>query len=257
MITRDWAQHATVTTGEIRREARFIRVSTGELYVSFYAHVVSSSRSIRLVVFPAWHADGDYGFEIAHHLCAGVAKNGGVAATFHWPGHGESDGDPRTMTMEQFVAAGEAVLDEMLVHHGPGEMAVAGVKVAAVPAIGLSLERSVSRLLLIEPDLDVDSHFAALERMARRTSLGKELPSAWASSRFLPQGLRETPVPTAPFGSGNGTSTARTRVIRYEAGASPEMEGVEEVVVPGTSRRRSPDHHLALRSAAIDWLSIE
>ncbi|MBI1844200.1 MAG: hypothetical protein HYR89_06290 [Actinobacteria bacterium] len=255
MAIRDWLGDAVHIRDGLFRHVRFLPTASGSLYMSLYAATDPGPGGPRLVVCPAWHADGDYGFEIAHHVCAGVALHGGVAAMFHWPGHGESDGDPRTLTMQQLVAAGEAVLDEVIGDHGPGIVAVAGVQVGAVPAVAVARSRRADRLLLIEPDLDADAHFAAIERTARRTSLGKDRPPDWAASRFVPRHLREAPVPTAPLLPADPTRVTRSAAIRYEASTPIGLDGVEEVVVPGSRRRRSPDHHLALREAAIDWLN--
>ncbi len=254
MGTYDWSDHAVVTSDGIRREVRFLSTDVGALYVSLYAALVPSDAPVRLVVVPAWHADGDYGFEIAHHVCAGVARSGGVAALFHWPGHGESDGDARTLTMHQLVAAGEAVLDEVIEVYGPGECALAGVKVGAVAAVHVARSRRADRLLLIEPDLDANAHFTAIERTARRTSLGRHRPPDWAASRFLPQRLRDAPVARVSPMS-DPSLPRRSVVVRYEASTSAVGDEVEEMVVPGSVRRRSPDHHLALRTAAIEWLN--
>lgn len=255
VAVHEWREHAVCISDGLHRDVRLIRTGSGSLYMSLYAAADPRPDGLRLAVCPAWHADGDYGFEIAHHVCAGAALNGGVAATFHWPGHGESDGDPRTLRMHQLVAAGEAVLDEVIADHGPGVVAVAGVQVGAVPAVAVARSRQADRLVLVEPDLDADAHFAAVERTARRTSLGKDRPPGWAASRFVPHHLREAPVPVAPLLPSDPTRVTRSAVIRYEASTPIGLQDVEEVVVPGNRRRRSPDHHLALREAAVDWLN--
>lgn len=262
MSEHDWSGYNTIVAGGIRREALFIIVRGGSssgnsLYASMYGangNANANVDDIRLVVCPAWHADGDFGFEIAQHLCAGVASRGGAAAMFHWPGHGESDGDPRTLTLDEFVEAGEAVVDKLISSYGPGDLAVAGVQVGAVPAVGIARSRNATKLLLIEPDLDVDAHYGAIERTARRTSLGKKLPPNWAASRFIPQLLRQAPLLEAPLLASEPNRPTHCAVVRYESSPPLDHLDAEELTVPGTRRRRSPDHHLALREAAIDWL---
>lgn len=256
MNSRDWAQHGVVTVGGIKRAVKFLNAETGSIYSSMYGPISGEVSSTRLVVVPAWHADGDYGFEIAHYVCAGVAKRGGVAGMFHWPGHGESEGDPRNVTMAQLVAAGRAVLDELNACYGPGQLAVAGVKVGAVAAVELARSGDAGKLMLIEPDLNAQSHFDSIERMARRTSLGKQLPAQWAASRFVPTRLKEAEVPVPSPSDGSFDHPMRVGVVRYESSASVEAPSVEQLVVPGTLRRRSPDHHQGLRQAAIEWLSV-
>lgn len=223
------------------------------IYAALYADPRAHAGAIRLLACPAWHGEGDYWFEAAHRLAAGVAVDGGAGIVFHWPGHGESDGDPRELTMEELVAAGIGAADELLTRCGVGPLAVAGVRVGAVPAVLVARGREADTLLLVEPDLEPDVHFAAIERSARRTSLGRPLPPDWAAARFVPRLLRATPPPLGPLPTGS-TGPGRCGVVRYEASDPFDRAGVDEMTVPGTRRRRSPDHHAALCRRGVAWL---
>jgi hypothetical protein len=147
----------------IRRELFQFRSGPDQLYASVY---VGPRPEIGVVVCPGWHADFVYTLRSIHGLALGVARRGGAALVFHWPGQGESGGDLEYASMERLGEAAVHAVAAAQQHWSGDRWRLAGLRLGAAAAALAAQEVGAERLVLVEPALDPAVFLATLGRRA-------------------------------------------------------------------------------------------
>jgi alpha-beta hydrolase superfamily lysophospholipase len=155
----------TVTRDGLRREAFFFRSGDDSLYGSMY--VASPALvSAGVVICPGWGWEHNAMIDGAHRLAMGQARRGGAAMLLHWPGHGDSGGDPEEATIERLVEATVAAVATAIARIPEVSWRLVGIRLGAAAAVLAADSVDVGGLLLVQPALDPEHWFTELERMA-------------------------------------------------------------------------------------------
>lgn len=227
-------------TGEkLRREAFFFSSGGDELYGSLYAPPAGEP-SLGVVFCNSWGFEGNQASRIAHWASYGLALAGGAGLVFHYPGFGDSHGDPRDATLDRLAEAAAGARAEAARRHPETLWVPAGLMLGgSIAALAVDRGPAADHLLLVQPALRPSRYFARLERASRRST--GELPPASGHAYGYPLGPRllesaasadaEVEAALARF-SGEGT------IVRYEAPAELDSapERFEHVTAPGTWR---------------------
>lgn len=239
----------------LRREAFFFESGGKRLYGSLYAAATPTHRGA-VALCNSWGFEGNQTDATIQAIALATARGGGAALVFHYPGFGDSEGEPAKVAMEHLVAAALAALDaggERL--HEPewtlaGTMFGAPVAVLAAPAAG------VERLLLIQPALRAGAYFRRLERSARRAAIRVPERAGNAYGYPLPKPIATaTPAIEAAVSNALAGFAGSGAVVRYSEPPRDALvpASLEDVVLPGTWRfgaRQKPE----LAKAASEWL---
>jgi hypothetical protein len=128
--------------------------------------------------------------EWCHRFAHGLAASGVAAVIPHWPGTEDSDGNPNEITLDRLVEAGVDTTTAAAARGAVPAWGVAGIGVGASVAALVAPKLEASRLVLVQPVLDLVAYFAERERVGRRAQLGRETTPDWSFGHPHPPGLR-------------------------------------------------------------------
>lgn len=242
--------------GEIRREVFFFPCGGAELYGSLYA--ASPLRSgLGVAMCNSWGIEGDQTNRLMHPLAVRLAKAGGAGLVFHYPGVGDSGGNPEATTMEAMAEAALSATREGARRLPGSSWLLAGFMLGAAVAC-LALERvRPEALLMVQPSLSPSRYFERLQRRAKRIAAlsrsGDETVFGYTLSEPLLASAAEAdatvPAALAAF-AGPGA------IVRYSSPRLPEPapQQLERIEVEGTWQFGSRDN-AKLGAAAGEWLT--
>jgi alpha-beta hydrolase superfamily lysophospholipase len=233
----------------LRREVFTFRSGAGELYGSLYAP--SGGADAGLIICPSWGWEAGRLQDPLHVLARRVAERGTAVLLFHWLGHGDSSGDPRTLTLPRMADTAVDAAAEASRRVPGAAWALAGIRLGAVPAVSVAPRLGAPGLLLIQPALDPSDYFQEVAAAGRRAVVGRQRTLDWWFGQPLPEILRDSArdVDVADALAGyRGSAT----VVRYASPALSVPPGFHDVVVPGDWRRRLRGTHDALVAAAVE-----
>jgi hypothetical protein len=237
----------------VRREVFLFASGTDELYGSMYGSVEPRAE-IRLVICTGWGHDFIQLNELNHLIALGVSRLGGAALLFHPPGLGDSTGSMRTLTVQAHAAAALDAAAEAARRTGLEGWGFVGVKLGASSAVLAAVQAEASLLAMIDPALDLPSHFEQLRRRARRLALG-QMDDRTLFGHPLPEAA-EFDLPARSPLEALGGFAGRSGIIRWSHPPTREFpEGPEAVVVPGSfSNPPGPKEQVTLSAAAVQWI---
>ena len=249
-----WSDAAVWTGEDLRREVLFFDSGGARLYGSVYA--AASRPSLGVLFCNSWGVEGDLASRLVHRASAAVARAGGVAASFHYPGFGDSDGDPGEATVEDLAQAAVAAAEEAGRRHPDVAWILAGLMFGA-PVACLAAERAaVSELLLVQPALRPSRYLARLERASKRALGGPSSSPGFAFGYPLPERMlaaapEADAAVTAALARFDGAGTA----IECEAPVAAEGPpvGFERVVAP-SRWRFGAEQNRELAATGTRWL---
>lgn len=239
----------------LRREVFFFRSGSARLYGSVYAaDPPTGDRGV--VVCNSWGYEANQSDVTVHTMALAVARAGGAAMTFHYPGFGDSEGDLEATTMGTLVEAATDALGEAADRCPGMSWALAGLMFGA-PVAALAARRApVERLLLVQPVQRPSFYLSRLERSAERAA--KRVPARVNNAYGYPLPRRMLDVAEAidadmraALMDFDGTGV----VVRFEKPPleAEALERFEQVTVPGGWRFGNRQSPLLAQSAA-DWL---
>jgi pimeloyl-ACP methyl ester carboxylesterase len=248
-----WASTSSWQGDGVRRQLFFVSSGADRVYASLYA-ATNPQLDLRLLICPGWGFDMFQFNDLMHSMALGVARLGGAAALFHPPGHGDSTGDMAQLTVPRNVEVVQdlaAEVDTLVPGAGWG---LAGIRIGASVA-ALSAEALGGDLLaLIEPALDLPSHFEEVERRAKRLSLGRGGEPSLFGHPLTRRAAEELPQ-TTPANVLTGFA-GLAAIIGYGDPQAPSGAGqVSRVAVPGKlSNPAKLEEQKALASATVTWI---
>jgi hypothetical protein len=207
-----------------------------------------------VLVCPSWGSEGRHLIEWTHRLAHAAASSGAAALLPQWPGTQDSDGDPEAVTFDRLVEAGRDSIAAVSAVTGALRWGLAGVRIGASAAALLAPEVDAPWLLLAQPALDPAAYFDAIERSARRSSLGAAPPKGWAFGHPLPAGLRG-PEDGARVSEALDAFRGRGAVVRYRRPPDGPVPSGFELVRSWGDWRRPPRHdHSVLLADCRRWM---
>ena len=241
----------------VRREVFFFSGPGGaELFGSLYA-AQPLMRPFGVVICNSWGIEGDQASRLVHPLALTAARAGGAGLVFHYPGHGDSSGDPGALTMESMAGAAADAAREGRRRLPPGSAwGLAGFMLGASVAALATRRLGAEALLLGQPALRPGEYFERLERRARRlaalTRSGDETAFGYTPPlSLLGSAAAAGTEVAAALGRFGGTGA----VVRYSSpnGTDEVPARFERIEVEGAWRFASPDDS-KLGRAAGEWL---
>ncbi|HJP66943.1 MAG TPA: hypothetical protein VKA30_11650 [Actinomycetota bacterium] len=210
--------------------------------------------AIRLVICTGWGHDFIQLNELNHMIALGVARLGGAALLVHPPGLGDSTGSLRTLTVQGHAAAARDAAAEAARRTGLDGWGFVGVKLGAAAAALASADAGADLLAMVDPVIDLPSHFEELRRRARRLALGRP-GELTLFGHPLPEGA-EADLPSTSPAEALGRFAGRAGIIRWSQPAAKGLpEDIETVVVPGSfSTPPGPKEQTTLSAAAVTWI---
>jgi hypothetical protein len=249
-----WASLSLWQGDGVRRELFNFNSGPDELYGSLYA-AMEPERDLRLVICPGWGFDFFQMNDLMHALALGIARLGGAAVLFHPPGHGDSRGSIEDLTIDRNVAAALDAAGEAGRRLGGDAWDFGGIRIGAAVA-ALAADSAGGRLLpLIDPVLDLATHFEAITRRAKRLSLGRTDVLSLFGHPLPKRAMAELPGRSpkqvvAAFGGLAATLHFAGDVVEDGLG-----ERVEDVAVPGAfSNPAKLQEQETLADAALQWI---
>lgn len=227
----DWGDLGVWEGDGLRREAFFFDAGGTDLFGSVYAPPSPLPPAGALFCAP-WGIEGDQATRLLHPVALSVAHAGGAVGLFHYPGYGDSRGDPSQVTMDGLADSAVAALDEFSRRHPGVRWLLAGFMLgASIACLATARGAPADRLLLVQPELRPGRYLARLERASRRTV--RLAPSDFPPQEGFAYGY---PLPRAMLDSGGPADGAvQQAVSRFRgdgavvAHAVPaEIEGVPE-----------------------------
>jgi alpha/beta superfamily hydrolase len=250
-----WGETGSWTGDGLRREAFFFRSGGEQLYGSLYA-AASPSTSAAVAVCNSWGFEANQSDPTVHRLALAMARAGGAALIFHYPGFGDSLGELAEATMETLADAAVDAVDEGSRRLPRASWTLAGLMLGASVASLAARRAGAERLLLVQPTLEPSRYFARLERSARRAAArvparkdnayGYPLPR-----RILAAGSEADAAVAEALAAFSGPGA----VVRYAEPPRSELvpDSFDDVVLPGAWRFGSKQKPELARKAG-DWL---
>lgn len=252
-----WSDRGSLACGGMWREAFFFSAGGVQLFGSTYAAEVPSS-PLGVVICNSWGFEANQAGRLVHPFSIAVARAGGVAVNFHYPGFGDSQGDPDAVTLADMADASVEALREAARRYPQSRWVLAGLMLGgSVASLAAARSADFEHLLLVQPSLRPQRYFARLQRAAKRSrdDLGPAEGFAYGyrlSKAILDSAAEadaEVEAALAEF-SGSGTILA----FAEPAGNGSEPAGFERVSVPGAWRfGAGTKDHKALGHAAGAW----
>jgi pimeloyl-ACP methyl ester carboxylesterase len=243
----------------LRREAFFFPSGGAALYGSVYAPAAADAASFGVVVCNSWGYEANLAGRIVHPLSIEMARAGGIALCFHYPGFGDSQGEAEAMTVDVMAAAAADAVREASRRFPRARWILAGLMLgASAAALATARGARVETLLLVQPALRPGSYFARLERASKR-SLGRPAPEPAPDFAYgyplSPMTLDSAPPADAAIEAALADFTGEGTIVRHEKPADVDgaPERFEQVRVPGAWRFGSRDNP-ALLDASAAWL---
>jgi hypothetical protein len=242
----------------MRREVFFFDSGGAELYGSIYAGA-KRSQPLGVLFCNSWGYEGNLASRLIHPISVSVARAGGVAASFHYPGFGDSLGDFEAATIDVLAEVAADAIREASRRYPDARWILAGLMIGASVAV-LASDRGTAaeQLLLVQPSLRPARYFARLERASKRSLSG---PAPTPSEGFAfgyplsPLLLESAAAADAAVEAALSAFDGEGAIVRHEEPA--EIEGAperfEQVCVPGRWRYGTRDDP-ALLSSTSAWL---
>ncbi|NND04370.1 MAG: alpha/beta fold hydrolase [Acidimicrobiia bacterium] len=145
---------ATRTEGEVRTGVGFIAAddeSNQQLFVS--VSLPAGRARSGVVICPPLHADFAKNYRNEVLLAAGLARAGHSVIRFHYRGQGNSDGDPREMTLESLKADARAAAEYLVATTGVRDVGFVGCRLGGFVAAAAASIHDRSPVALWEPVL--------------------------------------------------------------------------------------------------------
>lgn len=246
-----WEDASTWVGDGVRREVFFFPSRGVELYGSLYASA-QPTHSLGVVVCPSWGVEGDLTETLVHVLALEVARLGGAALTFHYPGVGESWGRIEDTTMDSLATAAADAARAAAAHSHATDWMLAGYSFGASVACLARPAAGVPSVLLLQPALRPSVYFARLTRRAQsapggshgmRSAFGYPIPERIVEAAYEADAAVAAALP-------EGVS------IRHELPPerNPLPRSMEEIVLPSRwslgARRQ-----FQLEAAVKEWLA--
>jgi pimeloyl-ACP methyl ester carboxylesterase len=257
-MSRDerWGDTERWVGEDLRREAFFFASGGGRLYGSLYAAAQGDAAS-GVAICNSWGFEGNQCDRTMHRLALEVARGGGAALIFHYPGFGDSPGEPAETTMEALTEATADAVAEASRRLPGTSWTLAGLMFGAAVAALAAQRAAVERLLLVQPELQLSRYFARLERSARRAAVRVPARAGNAYGYPLPHRILAAAAEIdAAVAQALADFDGQGAVVRYAE--PPGSEAVptrfEDVTMEGRWRfgaRQSP----YLAETAARWLS--
>jgi pimeloyl-ACP methyl ester carboxylesterase len=250
-----WGDTGTWVGDDLRREVFFFDSGGERLYGSVYA-AAPSAPAAGVAICNSWGFEGNQSDATMHAIALRTARHGGAGALFHYPGYGDSHGDPSEVSIDSLVDAAVDAVDEARRRLPGTRWTLAGLMFGASVATLAARRAEIDRLLLIQPALHVSSYFSRLERSARRAAVRVPARAGNAYGYPLPTRILEAaPAIDVAVAEALAQFDGKGAVVRYEEPPrrEPIPERFEDVVVPGSWRfgtRQKGD----LAKAAANWL---
>jgi hypothetical protein len=251
-----WADDATWSGEGLFREAFFFESGGERLYGSLY-RAEALSRPDGMVICPSWGVEADRSSNTMHGLAFAMARLGGAALVFHYPGYGDSGGDLGVATMETLTRAAVDAVGEAVRRLSSLDWQLAGFTFGASVACLAQRQSAARDLLLLQPELRPGTYFRELARKAQRAAFGKDLERL-AFGYPAPQAILDR--------ASEADAAVAAALAEFEGGGAavrhqlPELEQpdllpgrLERLTVPGTWRFGSRAQS-ELRASALDWL---
>jgi len=255
--TGRWADAETWIGDGMRRETFFFDAQGSALYGSVYAAAVPMP--VGVLLCNSWGYEANLAGRIVHPLSIAVARAGGVAVHFHYPGFGDSLGDFEATTMDVMADATVDALAEASRRHPGTRWTVGGLMLgASVAVLATARGAPVEELLLLQPALRPGDYFARLERASKRP-LGGPAPEPTPGFAYgyplAPRVLASARAADTAVEAALAGFTGTGANVRY---AKPEPAGqtpprFEQIDVDGSWRFGKRDNP-ALIAAAAAWL---
>jgi alpha/beta superfamily hydrolase len=234
---------------DLRREAFFFASRGEQLYGSLYAASPASGErpAAGVALCNSWGFEGNQSDATIQRIALAVARAGGAALVFHYPGFGDSHGTIAEATMDSLVSAVVDAVAEACRRLPGTRWTLAGMMFGASVA-GLAAERiGIERLLLVQPALQPSRYFARLERSARRAAVRVPARAGNAYGYPLPHRiLAAAEQLDAEIAGALDDFDGEGAVVRYAEPPRGEAvpERFEDVVLPGAWRfgaRQKPE----------------
>lgn len=165
MTRSSWSDASTWTGDGLRREVFFFRSGDVQLYGSLYA-AAEPLRPFGLVACHSWGVEADRSEPLVRSVALAMARLGGAALVFHYPGYGDSYGDLATIGLGEMSEAASDALAEAARRLPERAWILAGFMLGASVACRAGSRAAVEALLLVQPALRPTAYF---ERLAART----------------------------------------------------------------------------------------
>jgi hypothetical protein len=251
-----WADAATWEGEGLCRKVFLFNSRGRRLYGSLY-RAASLSRRDGIVICPSWGVEADRSNRLMHGLAFSIAKLGGAALIFHYPGYGDSEGDLASATMESLAAAAAAALQEAERRVPDCDWMLAGFTVGASVACLAQRATSGCNLLLLQPELCPGSYFREIARKAKRASFSDDLERLAFGYPAPQQMLDRADELNAAVKAALVEFESEGFAVAYASPGLPNLlpKSFQRVAIPGTWRfgaRSQPGLH----RAAIDWLGM-
>jgi len=251
-----WGDKGRWVGAGLRREAFFFPSRGEQIYGSLYAPA-STAPVAGVAICNSWGYEGNQSDATVQQVALATARAGGAALLFHYPGFGDSHGEPAEATIDSLVDAAADAVAEASRRLAVSDWTLAGMMFGAAVATLAARRTGAERLLLVQPVLELPPYFARLERSARRAGVRVPARAGNAYGYPLPRRIvdaaaaidAQLALALAGFG-GEGA------VVRYAEPprGEPLPERFEDIVLPGAWRfgaRQKPE----LAEAVSGWLA--
>jgi alpha/beta superfamily hydrolase len=252
----DWSDMAAWHGQGLCREVFYFGPAGERLYGSLYS-AEAPSRPLGIVVCPSWGVEADRTERLSHGMALAMARTGGAGLVFHYPGHGDSQGDLRRATMDTLVAAAGAAVHEAARRRPDVTWFFAGLMLgASVACRAQEATEPANRLLLVQPALRPSEYFERLARSVREVTLSDGRVESIAYGYPLPAGLREAgPEEDALVARALARFDGDGAVVRCaKPPPDPAVPAQFEEVVASASWRFGVKDYPDLDAAVTGWL---
>ena len=245
---------ASVWIGDgVRRECFMFPFGDTLLYGSIYA-ATERRHPFGLLICSSWGLDAERAHTVSPPLAMGMARLGGVALRFDYPGTGDSFGDYGTASIETWSGAALAALREAEYRYPGTKWVMVGLMLGASVAAVAARAADIRHFLLLQPSFDPAGYVDTAIQKARRRPLGSGDTANTAFGYPIPRGLR-TSEGIAEVSAGLAELSGRGAVVRYAEpeGSEPAPRGFDVVTIPGRWRIGHRGYS-ELVDPALDWL---
>lgn len=259
-----WSDSGTWSGNGLRREVFFFPSGGVELYGSLYV-AAELSHPWGLVACGSWGVEADRTDPLVRSAVLGLTRLGGAGMIFHYPGYGDSNGDPAGVGLTDLSDAAADALAEAARRRPDVGWFFAGFMVGAAVACLARRSADVNRLLLVQPSLRPGDYFRRLGKRRQPLAPGPS-PKQMMEAGPTPEIAYGYPVPqrivTAAEEADRASAAALASfsgdgaVVHHEKPPPAETEwppGLKRIEVPGTWRFGALDSP-RLSAAVLDWL---